>query len=207
MAYLGKVTATRGNLLRLRTTYKFVENAMEVLKMKRDRLAGELTGLLSRLSERNEIEQKLMLAYADLKIALASLGYTSVSSVANSISRIEVNMTLVSIMGVTVPEVDSIHPPLTNSIENASLFKAAKQLEQLMADLLKLAQIEATVERIAYELMTLNRKVNALEKVVVPAYSEQIRYIEDLLFDEDLEDFSRFKRIKTLAGRKKHAIT
>jgi vacuolar-type H+-ATPase subunit D/Vma8 len=49
--------------------------------------------------------------------------------------------------------------------------------------------------------------VNALEKIVVPAYSDQIRYIEDLLFDEDLEDFSRFKHVKAMAERKKDAFT
>jgi V/A-type H+-transporting ATPase subunit D len=65
-----------------------------------------------------------------------------------------------------------------------------------------MATVEASVERIAHELLTLNRKVNALEKVVIPAYSEQIRYIEDLLFDEDLEEFSRVKHIKSLAERK-----
>jgi H(+)-transporting ATP synthase subunit D len=207
MAFVGRVTATRGNLLRLRTTYKFVQNAMEILKMKRDRLAGELTGLLNQLSGREELEQKLMFAFADLQVALASLGYLRVISEANSVSRMKVNSTLVSIMGVTVPRVSSIQKPRIDSIENAGLYKAAAEMQLLIDGLLKMAQIEASVERIANELRTLNRKVNALEKVVVPAYSGQIRYIEELLFDEDLEDFSRFKRIKTLAERKKHAAT
>jgi len=207
MAFIGKVTATRGNLLRLRTTYKFVQNATEILKMKRDRLAGELAGLLNRLSEREELEQKLMSALADLQIALASLGYLRVLSDANSVSRMKVNSTLVSIMGVAVPKVSSIQKPRIDSIENASLYKAAAEMQSLIDELLKMAQIEASVERIANELNALNRKVNALEKVVIPAYFGQIRYIEELLFDEDLEDFSRFKRIKTLADRKKHVVT
>jgi V/A-type H+-transporting ATPase subunit D len=207
MAFVGKVTATRGNLLRLRTTYRFVQSAMEILKMKRDRLAGELNGLLNQLSERKELEQKLMLAFADLQVALASLGYLRVLSDANSISRIEVHTFLISIMGVTVPKVSSIQKPRIDSIENASLHKAAAEMQSLMDGLLRMAQIEASVERIANELKTLNRKVNALEKVVVPAYLGQIRYIEGLLFDEDLEDFSRLKRIKTLTESKKNVVT
>ena len=207
MAFAGKVTATRGNLLRLRTTYRFVQTAMEILKMKRDRLAGELNELLNQLSERRELEQELMLAFADLQVALASLGYLRVLSDANSVSKIKVNSTLVSIMGVTVPKVSSIQKPRIDSIENVGLYKAATEMLSLMDELLRMAQIEARVERIANELKTLNRKVNALEKVVVPAYSGQIRHIEALLFDEDLEDFSRFKRIKTLTERKKNVLT
>jgi len=207
MAFAGKVTATRGNLLRLRTTYRFVQTAMEILKMKRDRLAGELNELLNQLSERRELEQELMLAFADLQVALASLGYLRVLSDANSVSKMKVNSTLVSIMGVTVPKVSSIQKPRIDSIENAGLYKAATEMLSLMDELLGMAQIEARVERIANELKTLNRKVNALEKVVVPAYSGQIRYIEALLFDEDLEDFSRFKRIKTLTERKRNVLT
>lgn len=203
MAFVGKVTATRGNLLRLRTTFNFVQNAMEILKMKRDRLAGELTGLLDQLSCRKEIEQNLMETFADLKIAIASLGYTTVSSTASSIPRMKVDTSLISIMGVTVPRVEPTEKPPIDTIENMSLYKIAERLQGLTGELLKMAEIEAKVERIAHELMTLNRKVNALEKVVVPAYSEHIRYIEDLLFDEDLEDFSRFKHIKVIAGRKK----
>lgn len=203
MAFVGKVTATRGNLLRLRTTFNFVQNAMEILKMKRDRLAGELAGLLGQLSRRKEIEHNLMEAFADLKIAIASLGYSTVSSAASSVPRMKVDVRLISIMGVTVPRVAPTEKPRIDTIENMSLYKVAERQQGLIDELLKMAQIEAKVERIAHELMTLNRKVNALEKVVVPAYSEQIRYIEDLLFDEDLEDFSRFKHIKVIAGRKK----
>jgi V/A-type H+-transporting ATPase subunit D len=83
------------------------------------------------------------------------------------------------------------------------LYRLAEKQLTLIDELLNVAQIEASVERIANELMKVNRKVNALEKVIIPTYLKQIRYIEDSLFDEELEDFARIKHIQTVLGREK----
>jgi V/A-type H+-transporting ATPase subunit D len=203
MAFVGRTTATRGTLLRLRTTFKFVQNAMEILKMKRDRLAADLNELLNELNRRERTEQQLMEIYSDFKVTLAVLGYSAVSSIASSIPKIKVELNPVSIMGVVVPKVMIREKPPINFVENISLYKIAEKQQKLIEELLSVAQIEANVERIAHELMGINRKVNALEKVIIPAYSKQIRYIEDLLFDEDLEDFARVKHIKVVTERKK----
>jgi len=203
MAFIGRTTATRGTLIKLRDTLEFIQNGQEILKMKRDRLAGELNSLLSRLSSREEAEKGLMEIYADLKEALASLGYATVSSTASSISQMKTDVNLISIMGVVVPKITVKEKPQINSILDMSLFKVAKRLQTEIDELLNVAQIEANIERIAYELMMINRKVNALEKVIIPAYVKLIRYIEDLLFDEDLEDFARIKHFRDVAGRKK----
>jgi len=79
---------------------------------------------------------------------------------------------------------------------------AEKQLA-LIDELLYVAQIETSVERTAHELMKVNRKVNALEKVIIPDYEKQIRYVENLLFDEELEEFARVKHVKEVMGRKR----
>jgi len=203
MAFIGRTTATRGTLIKLRDTLEFIQNGQEILKMKRDRLAGELNSLLSRLSSREEAEKGLMEIYADLKEALASLGYATVSSTASSISQMKTDVNLISIMGVVVPKITVKEKPQINSILDMSLFKVATRLQTEIDELLNVAQIEANIERIAYELMMINRKVNALEKVIIPAYVKLIRYIEDLLFDEDLEDFARIKHFRDVGGRKK----
>jgi V/A-type H+-transporting ATPase subunit D len=203
MASIGKVTATRGNLLKLRSTLKFVQNAMDVLKMKRDRLAGELNKLLRELARRQIAEKRLMEIYADLKIALATLGYSAVFSEGLGVSKMKVEFNSISIMGAIVPKVTIKDKPSISSIENLSLYRLAEKQLTLIDELLSVAQIEASVERIANELMKVNRKVNALEKVIVPTYLKQIRYIEDSLFDEELEDFARIKHIQAVLGRGK----
>jgi hypothetical protein len=62
---------------------------------------------------------------------------------------------------------------------------------------------EAKTERIAHELMNLNRKINALEKVIIPRFQHLIRHMEDSLFDEDLEDFNRIRHIRDFLEKRK----
>jgi len=203
MAFIGRTTATRGTLIKLRDTLEFIQNGQEILKMKRDRLAGELNSLLGKLASREEAEKRLMEIYVDFKGALATLGYGAVSSTASSISQMKAEVNPISIMGVVVPKIMVKEKPQINSIQNISLYEVAEKLQMEIDELLDVAQIETNIERIAYELMMINRKVNALEKVIIPAYLKLIRYIEDLLFDEDLEDFARIKHFRDAAGRKK----
>ncbi len=203
MAFMGRTVATRGALLKLRTAFKFVQGAMEILKMKRDRLAADLNELLKGLDRREETEQGLMEVYSDLKITLAVLGHSTVSSIASSIPKLKVELNPVSIMGVVVPKVKITQKVRTSFSGNISLYKIAETQQKLIQELLAMAQIEANIERIAYELMGINRKVNALEKIIIPSYLKQIRYIEELLFDEELEEFARIKHVKVVAERKK----
>jgi V/A-type H+-transporting ATPase subunit D len=106
-------------------------------------------------------------------------------------------------MGVVVPKITLKEKPQMDSIENVGLYEVAEKLQVLFAELLNVAQVEASIERVAYELMMINRKVNALEKVIIPAYAKLIRHIENLLFDEDLEEFARIKHFRDVSGRKR----
>jgi V/A-type H+-transporting ATPase subunit D len=203
MPFTGRITATRGDLLKLRTSLKFIQSAMNVLKMKRDRLAAELNSLLHELSHRRKVEEQLSGIYADLKVALVTLGYSNVLSEASGVPKMKVELNTISIMGAVVPKVTAKEKPSIASIENLALYKVAKEQLTLIDELLSVAQTEASIERIAYELMKVNRKVNALEKVIIPTYLNQIRYVENVLFDEELEDFARIKHVQAVLGRKR----
>lgn len=202
MASISRITATRGNLLKLRTSLRFVAGAMEVLKMKRDRLAVELNEQLRDLAQRQKTDKELMSLYADLKVALATLGYSTLLSESLGVPRMQVELTSISVMGAIVPKIRIKEKPSLNSIKDLSLHEIAKRQLELIDKLLHVAQIEASVERIAYELMKVNRKVNALEKVIIPDYERRIRSIENLLYDEELEEYARVKHVKKVLGRK-----
>jgi V/A-type H+-transporting ATPase subunit D len=206
MAFIGRISATRGALIKLRKNLELIQNGKNVLKIKRDRLVAELNNLLNELPRRKKIEEQLAITYTDLKGALASLGYSKVSSSAQSISKIEAEVIPVSFMGVVSPKIMIKERPKLNSIQNIGLYEVAENLQNLIDELLYIAQIEAKIEKIAYELIRINRKVNALEKVIIPEYAKQIKYIEDILYDEDLEDFDRTKHVRNIIGRKNYEI-
>jgi V/A-type H+-transporting ATPase subunit D len=200
---LGRVAVTRGVLLRLREQLDFTKRGKELLEMKRDNLAAETNRLLAKIKVRHEFEQRLMEAYGSLRTAYVTLGYSRLQSQAFTVKPLEAKVRLRSVMGVLVPEIVQGQKPEINSITDPSAYAAAEQLTSSMGELLSIAEAEARIESIAQELMLTNRKVNALERVILPNIVETLRYIEGRLEEETLEEFFRAKRVKALIrGRK-----
>jgi V/A-type H+-transporting ATPase subunit D len=195
---LGRVAVTRGVLLRLREQLDFTKRGKELLEMKRDNLAAETNRLLAKIRVRHEFEQRLMEAYGSLRTAYVTLGYSRLQSQAFTVKPLEAKVRLRSVMGVLVPEIVQGQKPAISSITDPSAYAAAEQLTSLMGELLSIAEAEARIESIAQELMLTNRKVNALERVILPNIIETLRYIEGRLEEETLEEFFRAKRVKAL---------
>jgi len=195
---VGRAAVTRGVLLRLREQIDFIKRGKELLKMKRDNLAAETNRLLAKVATRNEFDKRLMAAYETLKTAYMTLGYSRVQSEASTVGLIEAKIRPRSVMGVLVPEIVQGKKPAITSITSASAYTAAEKLSGLMTELLEIAEAEGRIESIAQELMMTNRKVNALERVLIPQLLETIRYIEGRLEEETLEEFFRAKRVKAV---------
>ena len=195
---VGRVAVTRGVLLRLREQIDFIKRGKELLKMKRDNLAAETNRLLAKIAKRNEFDKHLMDAYETLKTAYMTLGYSRIQSEASTVGLMEGKIRPRSVMGVIVPEIVPGRKSVTTSITSASAYAAAEKLSGLMGELLEIAEAEGRIESIAQELMMTNRKVNALERVVIPQLLELIRYIEGRLEEETLEEFFRAKRVKAV---------
>ncbi|MBS7626223.1 V-type ATP synthase subunit D [Candidatus Bathyarchaeota archaeon] len=201
MSISGRAAVTRGVLLRLREQLEFTKRGQELLKMKRDHLAAETNRLLAKVVMRKDLDRKIMEAYVSLKEAYLNLGYSGLLSQASTVDKMTVKVRPRSIMGVIVPEVMVEKVPEIKPISSPSAYKAAERLRGLMRELVDLAETESRIEIIAYELMMTNRKVNALERILIPNLLELIRYVEGRLEEESLEEFFRAKRVKQVIGR------
>ncbi len=195
---MGRVAATKGVLQRLREQLRFIEKGKNVLKMKRDQLAGEINKLLPEIRRRKEVEGLFNDAYASLKYAYTLLGYDKVESASKAVELIEVRALPTSVMGVIMPDVEIIKKPDPRQVPLTTLFFVAEKLNKAVEEVIKLAVLEAKIEQLSRELMDTNRKVNALEKVVIPAYQSLIRYIEDRLNEEALEEFFITKHVRDI---------
>lgn len=203
MAFAEKASPTRGALVTFRTSLDFVQKAMSILKLKRDRLAAELNSLLKEMGRRDKAEEHLMKIYSDFKVVLAMLGYSEVYSASQSAERMKVKVSEEHVMNVPVPRVRIEAMPALDVLGDLSLNQTVKELQDLIGELLEIAAIEASIERMAYELSLVNRKINAIEKMVIPNYQTNIKYIENFLSDEELEDFTRIKHVKAVSREKK----
>jgi len=195
---VGRVAVTRGVLLRLREQLDFTKRGKELLEMKRDNLAAETNRLLAKITARHEFERRLMEAYEALRTAYMTLGYSRFESQAFTVTPVEAKVRLRSVMGVLVPEIVQGKKPTIGSVIDSSAYTAAQRLTELMGELLSISEAEARIESIAQELMLTNRKVNALDRVILPKIQETLRYIEGRLEEETLEEFFRAKRVKAI---------
>ena len=64
---------------------------------------------------------------------------------------------------------------------------------RVMALVAQLAEIETSVYRLAVQIRKTHRRVNALEKVVIPQDKAEISFISDVLEEGEREDFTRMK--------------
>ncbi len=201
-----RVAATKGTLQKAREQLEFIERGKDVLKMKRDQLAGELNKLLGELGQRSKIEKLFIEAYDSVGYAYAVLGYDSFASAASAVDTIEVRAVPTSMMGVVMPEVELTKKTSVDQVPSPTMMKAVAKLSGAVEKAIELAVLEAKVERLALELMSTNRKVNALEKVVIPRYKAMIRYIEEKLSEQALQEFFVTKRMRdiTRVARERH---
>jgi V/A-type H+-transporting ATPase subunit D len=191
------VKPTKGFLMDMKRRIGFIERGTEFLKLKRDQLAKELTTSLDVLKGRRKVLMDILQeAYAAVTAAYLSIGPQEVQSQARSIkSSLELEVLPRAVMGVRYPFVKIGEKPQVTAELDITLSVASDKVYEILDDIIHLAEFETRVERIADELGKTNRKVNALENIIIPEYNQIIKFIEDKLDEESLEELVRMKLI------------
>jgi V/A-type H+-transporting ATPase subunit D len=197
MSATSGVRPTKGYLMETKRRIQTVERGTEFLKLKRDQLAKELTESLDVLKgRRGLLLNNLKEAYSALTAAYLSLGPSEVKSQTRSIKNtLDLDVLPRSIMGVVYADVSIKEVPEITAELDITLAHAAEKVYEIIEELIQLVEFEERVERIAEELGTTNRKVNALENYVIPDMRRIIKFIEDKLDEEAMEELVRMKLI------------
>jgi len=206
---------TRMELLQLRKRAALAERGHRLLKEKRDALISEFLSIAGNVRDiREAAQQQLAEAYSDMLQAQAVMGVGAVREVSwNTGQNLQVQLKSRNIMGVTVPLIESdkaerslIRRGYGFADTSAKLDEAAKKMEQALEAIVKLAEVEETVRRLALEVEKTKRRVNALEYIVVPRLTATVKYIRMRLDEIERESFTRLKKIKAvLDARDKQA--
>ena len=197
MSATSGVRPTKGYLMETKRRIQTIERGTEFLKLKRDQLAKELTESLDVLKgRRGMMMNNLQEAYSALTAAYLSLGPAEVQSQARSIKNtLDLEVLPRSVMGVVYPSVRIKETPEIAAELDITLAHAAEKVYEIIEELIRLAEFEERVSRIAEELGTTSRKVNALENMVIPDMQHTIKFIEDKLDAESMEELVRMKLI------------
>jgi vacuolar-type H+-ATPase subunit D/Vma8 len=101
------------------------------------------------------------------------------------------------------PDAVSESQPALENLPEPTAQQAAEKLLLSLNKCFKLAELEASIERISTELMITNRKVNALQNIVIPSIAQLIVRIEEQLEEENLEDFFNAKKTRSIIRGKR----
>ncbi len=204
------VRPTRMELLALKERRELAARGYELLREKQDALVREFFAILSEAKKaREEMETILSESFTSLMEAKLVEGGVKLEELAQGAkSDMDFEVETRNLMGVTVPifrvtqkeELPTIHYSLVGT--SAAVDRAAKRVRIALEKVVRLAEVEASVKRLAAEIEKTKRRVNALNYVVLPRINNTIRYIELMLEEQEREDLFRMKRVKAMMERK-----
>lgn len=194
-----KLAPTRGNLVKLTSSMKMLHSGHDLLEQKRQVLMMELVRHIDAAkSIQSEIAQMFATAYASLERASISQGIELIDDVSQAVPIADdITVRFHSVMGVEIPDIDEVSEKIAPNFSfrstSGATDEAYRDFRRLFVMLVRLAEVETAVYRLAMQIRSTHRRVNALEKVVLPNQLEQIHFISDTLEEGDREDFTRMK--------------
>ena len=200
-----KVTPTKANLLKSKSSLAFSTKGYNLLDKKRTVLIQEIMKLVKQSEEiEARITEVFKEAYTALQQASISMGLNHVEEYALSIPKEEpFDARTRSVMGVDIPEiVDNVDPnknfslPFGFSENNPALDVAIEKFDEAKHLSYKLAEVEGTAFKLSLEIKKTQKSANALDKIQIPKLQEQIKYIEESIEEKDREENFRIKKVK-----------
>lgn len=208
-----KVKSTRSELLSRKQQVGLASQGMELLKKKRDALLREFLPIID---ETMRLSLQLERATSDAQESLAMAKAVDSGPVVQSVSlatkgEILVDIAGTHVMGVPIPVIKKAESPIKNELNrgygvtgvSARIGDTASKFEQIIDTMIESADIETRLRRLGEELQKTNRRVNALENIVVPELQEQIKFIYNALDERAREDHYRLKKVKSKIMAKK----
>jgi V/A-type H+/Na+-transporting ATPase subunit D len=197
-----QIAPTRSNLLQRRDQLRLAIKGADLLKRKRDALIAEFFDLVKdSLAARRELSKTSQEAYFSLFLAKAWDGPEAVESLSLAANtELELEIKVENLFGVKVPQVQppefNKELPFSPITAGARTLDSAAQFRNLTEALIKVAATETRLRRIGEEIKKTNRRVNALEQLVIPGVQLQIKDIRSVLDQRALEEVTVLKRIK-----------
>ncbi len=178
----------------------------ELMDRKRNILIREMVSLSDKAKEiRDSIDNVFANAYQSLQEANIMLGV--VTPLTKQIpEETGVRVSYRSVMGVELPTVtiDETPPVMTYSpmLTNSQFDRAYICFNKAKHMAATLAEIENSIYRLSVAIKKTQKRANALKNILIPRYTEQVKFITNALEEKEREEFSRQKIIKATKEKK-----
>ncbi len=203
-----QIIPTRMELTRQKNKLATALRGHKLLKDKRDELMRQFLELVRENRRlREKVEAGIAASNKDFALAKASVS-DPVMNTALLVPRQEVylDIEVKNVMSVEIPQYH-----ITTKTANGGdiysygfactsfeLDRAIGGLSGLLPDMLRLAQVEKSVQLMASEIEKTRRRVNALEHVIIPQAQEKIRYISMKLDENERSTQVRLMKVQDM---------
>ncbi len=200
------VAPTKSNLLAVKEQLAIARDGYDLLEQKREILVMELMQMVERVKLLEaDIDKAVSRAYPSLRRMLMAVGRDRAESVADTVSYsyslAEKRVTLAgmsfSTLSVTLPKRRLAYSYLNSYADCDRVMIDFFELVRLLTDM---ASIRTIVWRLAREVKKTQRRVNALDKQVIPQTGETKSYIEGVLEERERENVFVLKALKSRNG-------
>jgi V/A-type H+-transporting ATPase subunit D len=199
------VAPTKSNLLRTKERLVTAMEGYDLLEQKREILVMELMSRLERvkLLER-DLDAKTKVSYSALKKMLVTVGRSQANALSREITyNYQLREKRVIAVGMNLPGLEVTLPPVALKYLPSQSFAECDEVTLEFFGVLRiiteLATVRTTAWTLARELRRTQRRVNALEKIVIPSAKETKVYIEAALEEKDRDAFFSSKLLKKKA--------
>jgi V/A-type H+-transporting ATPase subunit D len=198
------VSPTRGNLLRLQDEVAQLHEGHDLLYRKREVLMRELFDMLADAEHiQEEAEEVFRHAHEAIRQARLQMGMDRLHWITLAPgAHVSVKVRERPIMGVVGYLVDlkietlpSPYGPADTSVAVDEARERWLEVTQLLGEL---AETVLTAWRLAVELKKTQRRVNALEDIIIPRYESTLERIAAALDEEEREEIVRAKKVKAM---------
>lgn len=196
---------TRMELSNLKKRKQVAVRGHKLMKDKRDELVRRFITYARQNKElRLAVEEKLSQAMRAFVLARASMSGAQIEEALLYPARAaSVDAGLESVLSITVPKLametqEGYAYPYGYATTSAELDRAVQQLAEALPLLLQLAEAEKACSRLADEIEKTRRRVNALEYVMIPQFTETIRSIQMKLEENERQNTTRLMKTKEM---------
>ncbi len=203
-----RVNPTRMEMKRIQTRYQTARKGHKLLKDKRDELMKQFLDVVREdklLRER--VEEALGKVYQSFTVASAVSSPKMLEEALICPKKEgELSVDYKNIMSVTVPvfhlrvhaEGGSDSYNYGMAFTSGELDSSLRELNDILEDLIRLAELEKTAQLLAEEIERTRRRVNALEYILMPQYLATIKTIKMKLDENERGNTTRLMKVKDM---------
>ncbi len=195
-------------LKKLQARYATARRGHKLLKDKRDELMKQF---LEVVRENKALRERVEAALASVHASFSVAGATSAPLMLKEALLLPkkegaLDVSYRNLMSVTVPVFslqvlseggeDSYNYGM--AFTSGELDNAARELNDLLEDLVKLAEMEKTAQMLAEEIEKTRRRVNALEYIMMPRYLAAMKSIRMKLDENERGNTTRLMKVKDM---------